>query len=81
LAFQPGGFEGENPGELRTAARRCEQSFDNMRMSPAKLTRLFLGRDGDETLTVWAIILIPIVLLWLVGSATFAAVRWIRAFR
>lgn len=78
LAFQPGGFEGDNPGGLRTAERRCDRAFDTMRMSPAKLIRLLLGRDSDETLTVWAIILVPIVLLWLVGGATFAAVRWIR---
>jgi hypothetical protein len=81
LAFQPGGFEGDDPHRLSIAEQRCEQSFDTMRMTPAKLMRLLSGWDGDETLTVWAIMLIPMVLLWLVGSATFAAVRWIRAFR
>ena len=78
LAFEPGGFEGDNPGELKTAERRCARSFDNMRMSPGKLMRLLLGREGEETLTVWTVILVPIVLFWLVGGATFATVRWIR---
>lgn len=78
LAFEPGGFEGDNPGELKTAERRCARSFDHMRMSPGKLIRLLLGRDSEETLTVWAIILLPIALFWLVGGATINAVRWIR---
>jgi hypothetical protein len=78
LAFEPGGFEGDNPGELRTAERRCARSFDNSRMSPGKLMRLLLGREGEETLTVWTVILVPILLFWLVGTATFATVRWIR---
>lgn len=78
LAFEPGGFEGDNPGELKTAERRCARSFDHMRMSPGKLIRLLLGRDSDETLTVWAIILLPIALFWLAGGATITAVRWIR---
>ena len=78
LAFEPGGFEGDNPGELKTAERRCARSFDRMRMSPGKLIRLLLGRDSDETLTVWMIILVPIALFWLVGSTTVATARWIR---
>ena len=78
LAFEPGGFEGNNPGELQTAERRCARSFDGMRMSPGKLIRLLLGRDGDETLIVWTIMLVPIALFWLVGSATLATVRWLR---
>ncbi len=78
LAFQPGGFEGDNPGELKAAERRCTRSFDNMRMSPGKLIRLLLGRESEETLIVWTIILMPIGLFWLVGGATFATVRWIR---
>jgi hypothetical protein len=81
LAFEPGGFEGDNPGELKTAERRCARSFDNSRMSPGKLMRLLLGREGEETLTVWTVILVPIVLFWLVGTATFATVRWIRRRR
>jgi|PersoiStandDraft_1058852.scaffolds.fasta_scaffold126347_1 hypothetical protein len=78
LAFEPGGFEGDNPGELKSAERRCARSYNNMRMSPRKLMRLLLGREGEETLTVWTMILVPIVLFWLVGGATFATVRWIR---
>ena len=78
LAFEPGGFEGNNPGELQTAERRCARSFDGMRMSPGKLMRLLLGRDGDETLIVWTIMLVPIAVFWLVGSATLATVRWLR---
>jgi hypothetical protein len=78
LAFEPGGFEGDNPGELKTAERRCARSFDRMRMSPKKLIRLLLGRDSDETLTVWMIILVPIAVFWLVGSAAVATTRWIR---
>ena len=78
LAFEPGGFEGDNPVELQTAERRCARSFDGMRMSPRKLIRLLLGRDGDETLIVWTIMLVPIALFWLVGSATLATVRWLR---
>ena len=54
LAFEPGGFEGDNPGELKAAERRCARSFDNMRMSPGKLMRLLLGKEGEETLTVWS---------------------------
>jgi len=78
LAYEPGGFEGDNPGELKTSERRCARSFDRMRMSPGKLIRLLLGRDSDETLTVWMIILVPIALFWLVGSAIVATARWIR---
>ena len=78
LAFQPGGFEGDNPGELKAAERRCARTFDNMRMSPRKLMRLLLGMEGEDTPIVWTIILGPIILLWLVGSATFAMVRWVR---
>ena len=78
LAFEPGGFEGNNPGELQTAERRCARAFDSMRMSPGKLIRLLLGRDGDETLIVWTIMLVPIALFWLLGSATLATVRWLR---
>jgi hypothetical protein len=78
LAFEPGGFEGDNPGELKTAERRCARSFYNMRMSPRKLMRLLLGMEGEETPIVWAIILGPIILFWLVGGATFATVRWAR---
>jgi hypothetical protein len=48
LAFEPGGFEGDNPGELKTADRRCARSFENMRLSPTKLMRLLLGREGGE---------------------------------
>lgn len=78
LAFQPGGFEGDNPGELKSAERQCARSYNNMRMSPRKLMRLLLGREGEETLTVWTMILVPIVLFWLVGGATFATVRWVQ---
>ena len=78
LAFEPGGFEGDNPNELKTAERRCARSFDRMQMSPGKLIRLLLGGDSDETLTVWTIILAPIVLFWLIGSAAVATVRWIQ---
>jgi hypothetical protein len=78
LAFEPGGFEGDNPGELKVAERRCARSFDNMRMSPGKLIRLLLGRDSEETRIVWTIILVPIAFFWLVGSAAVATVRWIR---
>src|SRR5512139_1333927 len=60
LAFEPGGFEGDKPDELRIAERRCARSFDRMRMSPRKLIRLLSGRDSDETLTVWMIILVPV---------------------
>jgi hypothetical protein len=49
-----------------------------MRMSPEKLMRLLLGRDSDDTLTVWAIILLPIMLFWIVVGAAVATVRWIR---
>lgn len=78
LAFEPGGFEGDNPDELKTADRRCARSFENMRLSPAKLMRLLLGREGGEALTVWTIILVPIVLLWLVGGVIFVTAHWIR---
>jgi hypothetical protein len=78
LAFQPGGFEGDNPGELKSAERQCARSFYNTRMSPGKLMRLLLGREGQETLIVWMMILVPIILFWVVGGATFATVRWIR---
>lgn len=78
LSFQPDGFEGDNPDALKTAERRCDRSFNNMRMSPAKLMRLLLGREGEETLTVWTIMLMPIVVLWLIGGAIFGTVRWIR---
>jgi hypothetical protein len=78
LAFEPGGFEGDNPDELKAAERRCARSFYSMRMPPGKLMRLLLGREGEETLIVWTIILGPIILFWLVGGATFATVRWIR---
>jgi hypothetical protein len=44
LAFEPGGFEGNNPDELKVAERRCTRSFYSMRMSPEKLMRLLLGR-------------------------------------
>jgi hypothetical protein len=53
LAFEPGGFEGSNPDELKVAERRCTRSFYDMRMSPERLLRFLLGRDGDDTLTVW----------------------------
>src|SRR5262249_25574446 len=78
LAFEPGGFEGNNPDELKVAERRCTRSFYNMRMSPEKLMRLLLGRGGDDTLTVWTIILLPIMLFWIVVGAAVATVRWIR---
>lgn len=78
LAFEPGGFEGDNPGALQSVEHRCNRSFDDMRMSPAKLMRLLLGREGEEALIVWTIILVPIVLLWLVGGSIFVAVRWVR---
>jgi hypothetical protein len=78
LAFQPGGFEGDNPGELKSAERQCARSFYNTRMPPGKLMRLLLGREGQETLIVWTMILVPIILFWVVGGATFATVRWIR---
>jgi hypothetical protein len=78
LAFQPGGFEGDNPGALQAAEGRCDRSFNNIRISPAKLMRLLLGREGEETLTVWLIMLVPVVLLWLIGGTTFSVVRWIR---
>jgi hypothetical protein len=78
LAFQPGGFEGDNPHRLSTAEQRCEQSFDTMRMTPAKLLRLLVGRDGEETLTIWAIMLVPIAVFWVVGAGGFAAVRWMQ---
>ena len=78
LAFEPGGFEGDNPGELKVAERQCARSYYNMRMSPGKLMRLLLGKEGEETLIVWTIVLVPIILFWLVGGATFATVRWIR---
>jgi hypothetical protein len=78
LAFEPGGFEGDNPGELKVAEQRCARSFYNMRMPPRKLMRLLLGMEGEETPIVWAIILGPIILFWLVGGATFATVRWVR---
>jgi hypothetical protein len=78
LAFEAGGFEGDNPGELKAAERRCARSFYKMRMSPGKLVGLLLGREGEETLTVWTTILVPVVLFWLVGVAALATVRWIR---
>lgn len=78
LAFEPGGFEGDNPGELKVAEQRCARSFYNMRMSPRKLMRLLLGREGEETLIVWTMILGPIILFWLVGGATFTTVRLVR---
>ena len=78
LAFQPGGFEGDNPGELKSAERQCARTFYNMRMPPGKLMRLLLGREGQETLIVWTMILVPVILFWVVGGATFATVRWIR---
>jgi hypothetical protein len=78
LAFQPGGFEGDNPGELKSAERQCARSFYNTRMPPGKLIRLLLGREGQETLIVWTMILVPIILFWVVGGATFATVRWMR---
>jgi len=78
LAFQPGGFEGDNPGELKSAERQCARSFYTTRMPPGKLMQLLLGREGQETLIVWTMILVPIILFWVVGGATFATVRWIR---
>jgi hypothetical protein len=78
LAFEPGGFEGNNPDELEVAERRCTRSFYSMRMSPEKLMRLLLGRDGDDTLIVWTIILVPIVLFWLVVAAVAVVARWAR---
>ena len=78
LAFEPGRFEGDNPGQLQTAERRCARSFQNTRMSPAKLTRLLLGQEVEDALIVWTIILVPIGLLWLVGGVIFVTAHWIR---
>ena len=78
IAFEQCGFEGNNPGELEVAERRCTRSFYSMRMSPEKLMRLLLGRDGDDTLIVWTIILVPIVLFWSVVAAMAVVVRWAR---
>jgi hypothetical protein len=36
------------------AERRCARSYDSMRMSPEKLVRVLLGKDGEDTLTVWS---------------------------
>jgi len=78
LAFEPGGFEGNNPDELKVAERRCSRTFYSTRTSPEKLMRLLLGKEGDDTLIVWAIILLPIILFWLVAGATVGTIRWIR---
>ena len=43
--------------------------------------RLLLGQEGEGTLTVWTIMLLPIVLLWLIGGVTFGIARWIRRGR
>jgi hypothetical protein len=78
LAFEPGGFGGDNPDELKAAELRCSRSFYNMRMSPEELTRLLLGRESEDVLIVWTIILGPVVLFWLVAGAAVATVRWVR---
>jgi len=78
LAFEPGGFEGNNPDELKVAERRCTRSFYDMRMSPERLLRLLLGRGGDDTLTVWTIILLPVMFFWIVVGAAVATVRRVR---
>ena len=78
LAFEPGGFEKNNPDELKVAERRCARSYYNMRMSPEKLVRLLLGKDGEDTLTVWSIILLPVLFFWILAGAAAATARWIR---
>jgi hypothetical protein len=78
LAFEPGGFEKNNPDELKVAERRCARSYYNMRMSLEKLVRLLLGKDGEDTLTVWSIILLPVLFFWILAGAAAATARWIR---
>jgi hypothetical protein len=78
LAFEPGGFEGDNPGELKTADLRGVRSFVPWGLAPTMLLGLLLGGEGGEALTVWTIILVPIVLLWLVGGVIFVTAHWIR---
>jgi hypothetical protein len=41
LAFEPGGFGGDNRDELKAVELRCSRSFYNMRMSPEELSNNF----------------------------------------
>jgi cation transporter-like permease len=43
-----------------------------------KANAAFIGARGEDTLIVWTIISVPVILFWLVVVAVAVAVRWAR---
>ncbi len=60
------------------ASQRCQETYRREGMSTDRLLKILLLQGGDGSLDVWAFILTPVALLWLVGTAIIGTARWVR---
>ena len=64
--------------ELNAATQDCSTTRSELVVTPAEVSKiLLLQEDYNYGLTVWAALLVPIVLLWIIGGIVFGTVRWI----
>jgi hypothetical protein len=60
------------------ASQRCQETYWREGMPSDRFIETLLLQRGHQSLTVWAFILTPLALLWLVGSSIIGTARWIR---
>jgi hypothetical protein len=64
--------------EREVAVQTCERNYNSMAISPAEV----IANLWSGGVSVWAVLLAPITILWIVGGATSWTVRWIgRGFK
>jgi hypothetical protein len=55
------------------AVQTCERNYNGMTISPAEV----IANLSSGGVSVWAVLLAPIAILWIVGGGTIWTVRWI----
>jgi hypothetical protein len=69
--------------ELNAAIQDCSTTRSELAVTPIKALKvLLLEIDYNVGLAAWAVLLLPIALLWIIGGIVLGTVRWLaRSFR